>query len=187
MTEEQRRELANAQSERLNESLKEWTDGSQEEPSKLKRAYPSNELAQLIGHIVIAASWAEDAGGILVHLQYEQEQRKLHQVSGKQVKPKHSKFGSSGKPLRGALEGIASPDLLKRFADALERRNFVVHGFFLDASHFSDDKLSSTFEFVSMKRGIVSNKSPEAVRDLTSFSCEDLQHLAEELWSIEEA
>lgn len=144
------------------------------ELSRLSRRSPSPELPALIGEIVIAAAWAEDAAGTLIQAS----------SGGWEVRAKGYDDTSSSlvKALK-RLNTTVPAELIERFESALKLRHFVVHGFFADGSFIRHPETGKTYDFVSMKRSWRTD-APE--REMKAFTKNALEWLAREFWGIED-
>jgi hypothetical protein len=130
------------------------------------------DLPKLIGEVVIAAAWAEDAAGTLI------------QASSGDWEVRAKGYDDSSSSLVKALKRMAAvPDeLVARLESALEHRHFVVHGFFVDGNFYMHPETGKTYDFVSMKR---SWKTDAPERDVRAFTRNALEWLAQEFWDIE--
>lgn len=130
------------------------------------------DLPKLIGEVVMAAAWAEDAAGTLI------------QASSGDWEVRAKGYDDSSSSLVKALKRIdAVPDeLVVRLESALEQRHFVVHGFFVDGNFFKHPETGKIYDFVSMKR---SWKTDAPERDVKAFTRNALEWLAQEFWDIE--
>ena len=139
---------------------------------KHRRRSTPPDLPKLIGEVVMAAAWAEDAAGTLIQAS----------SGGWEVRAKG--YDDSSSSLVRALRRIhAVPDeLVARLESALEHRHFVVHGFFVDGNFYKQPETGKTYDFVSMKRSWRTD-APE--RDVRAFTRNVLEWLAQEFWNIE--
>ncbi|MBH0010121.1 hypothetical protein [Salinibacterium sp. SWN1162] len=133
---------------------------------------PSLELPHLIGEVVIAAAWAEDAAGTLI------------QAGSGTYERRAKGYDDTSSSLLKALQGVAPDELRVRFKLALELRHFVVHGFFTNGESHINSKTGSPHQFLAMKRSF-RTQAPE--REIMGFSAESLRELAQEFWEIESA
>jgi len=137
----------------------------------VSRRQVSPELPQLIGEVVIAAAWAEDAGGTLLQAtsgDWDSRARGYDDTSTRLVK---------------ALRGTAPDELVDRLKSALELRHFVVHGIWVNGSFVKHPVSGQAYDFVSMKRRYRTD-APE--RDSRAFMATSLKWLAQEFWEIED-
>lgn len=143
------------------------------ELDKVSRKSPSPELPKLIGEVVIAAAWAEDAAGTLIQAS----------SGGWDVRAKG--YDDTSSSLVKALKRLDTVpvELIGRLEDALKLRHFVVHGFFADGSFVKHPETGRTYDFVSMKR---SWKTGAPEREIMAFTKNALKSLAQEFWGIEE-
>ncbi len=142
--------------------------------SRLSSRSPSPELPALIGEVVIAAAWAEDAAGTLIQAS----------SGGWEVRAKG--YDDTSSSLVKALKRITATvpvELIERFESALKLRHFVVHGFFADGSFVRHPETGKTYDFVSLKRSWRTD-APE--REVKAFTKNALEWLAQEFWGIEE-
>lgn len=141
--------------------------------SKLSRKSVSPDLPMLIGGVVIAAAWAEDAAGTLIQAS----------SGGWEVRAKGYDDTSSSlvKALK-RLESIVPAELIGRLENAFKLRHFVVHGFFSDGTFVKHPDTGKTYDFVSMKR---SWKTDAPEREMKAFTKIALEWLAQEFWAIE--
>lgn len=130
----------------------------------------SPELPQLIGDVVIAAAWAEDAAGTL-----------LQALSGS-WEVRATGYDDTSSSLLRALKAVVSKELIERLDTALKLRHFVVHGFFVDGSFVKHPTSGRPYDFVSMKRSWRTD-APE--REVKAFTADALRWLALEFWEIE--
>lgn len=142
--------------------------------SRVSRRAPSPELPKLIGEVVVAAAWAEDAAGTLIQAS----------SGGWEVRAKGYDDTSSSlvKALK-RLDKIVPDELIERMENALKLRHFVVHGFFVEGSFIKHPGAGMTYDFVSMKRSWRTS-APE--REMKAFTKNALEWLAQEFWGIEE-
>lgn len=104
------------------------------------RRQVSPELPQLIGEVVIAAAWAEDAAGTF-----------LQATSGDRDK-RAPGYDDTSSRLVNALRKDASAELVGRLETALELRHFVVHGVWVNGSFVKHPQTGEPYDFISMKR-----------------------------------
>lgn len=141
---------------------------------RLSRRSPSPELPALIGEVVIAAAWAEDAAGTLIQaLSVDPEVR----ATG------YDDTSSSLLKALKRLDAAVPAELIERFENALKLRHFVVHGLFVEGSFVRHPEAGKPYDFVSMKRSW-RTEGPE--RELKAFTKNGLEWLALELWDIED-
>ncbi|WP_166850905.1 hypothetical protein [Isoptericola sp. BMS4] len=138
---------------------------------QMSRRQVSPELPHLIGEVVIAAAWAEDAGGTF-----------LQATSGDWDKRATGYDDTSSRLVR-ALRNTAPKALVDRLEAALELRHFVVHGVWASGSFIKHPDSDEPFDFVSMKRRY-RTEAPE--RDTKAFMKSALKWLAREFWEIED-
>lgn len=144
------------------------------ELSKVSRRSPSPELPKLIGEVVIAAAWAEDAAGTLIQAL----------SGGWEVRAKgYDDTSSSLVSALKTLDATVPDELIERLENALKLRHFVVHGFFIEGSFIKHPGTGKTYDFVSMKRSWRTG-APE--REMKAFTKNALEWLAQEFWGIEE-
>lgn len=155
---------------RLETALEEYRQNAGETPRGLARKSPSLELPQLIGEVVIAAAWAEDAAGTLL------------QASSGVWKVRAKGYDDTSSSLVKALKAVVPVDLIGRLETALRLRHFVVHGFFVDGSFVKHPTTGEPYDFVSMKRSW-RTEAPE--REVKAFTVNALRWLAQEFWEIE--
>lgn len=158
---------------RLEATIKERRKGSADSPTpKQWRRSTLSDQPKLIGEVVMAAAWAEDAAGTLI------------QASSGDWEVRAKGYDDSSSSLVKALKRIdAVPDeLVVRLEGALEQRHFVVHGFFVDGNFYKHAETGKTYDFVSMKR---SWKTGAPQRDVRAFTRNALEWLAQEFWDIE--
>ena len=138
-----------------------------------KRAckWPSPELPELIGEVVIAAAWAEDAAGTLL------------QASKQDWDKRADGFDATSTRLLKALKPVVSTQLHERLDEALQLRHFVVHGIFVDGSSVLRPSTGQPYDFISMKRSWAT-AAPE--RQMKAFTADALRWLAQEFWEIED-
>jgi len=140
--------------------------------TKNRRRTASPELPALIGDVVMAAAWAEDAAGTL-----------LQALSGNwEFRAKG--YDDTSSSLIRALKQCLDSELVERFETALSIRHFVVHGFFIEASFIKHPITGASYDFVSMKRSW-RTEAPE--RQIKAFTADALRWLAQEFWDIEAA
>ena len=138
---------------------------------QMSRRQVSPELPQLIGEVVIAAAWAEDAGGTFLQAtsgDWDTRARGYDDTSSRLVK---------------ALRDTAPKALVDRLEAALELRHFVVHGVWVNGSFVKHPDTGEPFDFVSMKRRY-RTEAPE--KDTKAFMKSALKWLAREFWEIED-
>lgn len=128
-------------------------------------------LAQLIGEVVIAAAWAEDAGGTLL------------QVLSCDLDARAKGYDDSGSGLVKALKPHVPADLIERFDAALRLRHFVVHGIFVVGSFANDPSTVWSGNVCSLKR---SRRTEKPEREVKVLSADSLRQLAQQFWEIEE-
>lgn len=138
---------------------------------KFDRKLTSPELPGLIGEVVIAAAWAEDAGGTLL------------QASSGDWEVRAKGYDDTSSRLVKALKKVAPAGLIERLETALELRHFVVHGFFVDGNFLKQPSTGKPYDFVSMKR---SWRTDAPAREMKAFNTNALRWLAQEFWEIEE-
>jgi len=158
---------------RLEATMEERRKGTADGvPPKQRRWSTLPDLPKLIGEVVMAAAWAEDAAGTLI------------QASSGDWKVRAKGYDDSSSSLAKALKRMdAVPDeLVARLESALEHRHFVVHGFFVDGNFYKHPETGKTYDFVSMKRSWRTD-APE--RDVRAFTTNALKSLAQEFWDIE--
>lgn len=129
------------------------------------------DFPALIGEVVIAAAWAEDAAGTV-----------LQAATGDWTVRAQGFDDTSGTLLKH-LKSVAPPELVERLKYAMELRHFVVHGFWADGSFVPVSPAGTKYDFVSMKRKWRS-EAPE--REIKAFTRNALSWLAQEFWEIEE-
>lgn len=137
-------------------------------------SYPqpvSSEVAQLVGELVIAAAWAEDAAGMLL------------QGSTGQWDRKADGYGATSSRLLTALKPVVSNELHERMSTVMEIRHFVVHGIILDGRFVVDPHTGEPAEHMAIKRGFRSH-APE--RDGITFTAAQLRAVRDEFWKIED-
>ncbi|WP_303105374.1 hypothetical protein [Kocuria sp.] len=134
-----------------------------------KRASP--ELPGLIGEVVIAAAWAEDAGGTF-----------LQAISG-DWDTRARGYDDTSSSLVKALRGKAPNPLVDRLEAALKLRHFVVHGVWVNGSFVKHPSTGEPFDFVSMKRR---HRTDAPERETKAFMVPALKWLAREFWEIED-
>lgn len=141
--------------------------------SKLSRKSGSPDLPMLIGEVVIAAAWVEDAAGTLIQAS----------SGGREVRAKGYDDTSSSlvKALK-RLEAIVPAELIERLENALKIRHFVVHGFFSAGTFAKHPETGKPYDFVSIKRSWRTD-APE--REMKVFTKNALEWLAQEFWGIE--
>lgn len=155
---------------RLETTLEEMRENPEKGAMKLSRSQPSPELPQLIGNVIISASWAEDAGGTLIQASSE----------GWEVRAKG--YDDTSSTLVKALKKHVPKELIERLETALKLRHFVVHGFFVGGGFMKNEKTGEPYEFLSMKR---SYRTEAPQREIMPFSSDTLRWLANEFWEIE--
>lgn len=144
------------------------------ELSKVSRRSPSPELPKLIGEVVIAAAWAEDAAGTLIQAS----------SGGWEVRAKgYDDTSSSLVNALKRLDATVPDELIERLQNALKLRHFVVHGFFVEGGFIKHPETGKKYDFVSMKRSWRTG-APE--REMKAFTKNALAWLAQEFWGIEE-
>lgn len=136
---------------------------------QMSRRQVSPELPQLIGEVVIAAAWAEDAGGTF-----------LQATSGHWDKRARGYDDTSSRLVK-ALRDTAPKALVDRLEAALELRHFVVYGVWVNGSFVKHPDTGEPFDFVSMKRRYRTS-APE--KDVKAFMKSALKWLAREFWEI---
>lgn len=142
-----------------------------EAAARFPRRHASPDLPQLIGEVVLAAAWAEDAAGTL-----------LQAVTGDWTVRANGFDDTSGSLLRH-LARVAPAELVERLKVAMDLRHFVVHGFWVDGSFIPHEATGRTYDFVSMKRSW-RTEAPE--REMKAFTKNALTWLAQEFWEIED-
>lgn len=138
---------------------------------QMSRRQVSPELPQLIGEVVIAAAWAEDAGGTFLQAtsgDWDTRARGYDDTSSRLVK---------------ALGDRAPKALVDRLEAALELRHFVVHGVWVNGSFVKHPGTGEPFDFVSMKRRY-RTEAPE--KDTKGFMKSALKWLDREFWEIKD-
>ncbi|CDO32420.1 hypothetical protein BN979_05249 [Mycolicibacterium vulneris] len=116
----------------------------------------------------MSAAWTEDKAGELVQL--------MHQIAnGHEVAAKG--WAASGQQLIEAVGKVVTADLAARLTRALELRNEVVHGVFLDS------KGTPPF-WVTMKRQF-SKRDPAAYGMAAQWTVASLLDLAQEFTDLE--
>jgi hypothetical protein len=158
---------------RLEATIEERRKGTADAvPPEQWRRSTLPDLPKLIGEVVIAAAWAEDAAGTLI------------QASSGDWEVRAKGYDDSSSSLVKALKRMAAvPDeLVARLESALEHRHFVVHGFFVDGNFYKHPETGKTYDFVSMKRSWRTD-APE--RDVRAFTRNALEWLGQEFWDIE--
>lgn len=138
---------------------------------QMSRRQVSPELPQLIGEVVIAAAWAEDAGGTFL------------QATSGDWDTRAKGYDDTSSRLVKALRDTAPESLVDRLEAALELRHFVVHGIWVSGSFVKRPDTGEPFDFVAMKRRY-RTESPE--RDTKAFMKSALKWLACEFWEIED-
>jgi len=138
---------------------------------QVNRRQVSPELPQLIGEVVIAAAWAEDAGGTF-----------LQATSGDWDKRAPGYDDTSSRLVR-ALRKKAPAELVERLESALELRHFVVHGVWVNGSFVNHPQTGEPYDFVSMKRRY---RTDAPAKDSKAFMKSALKWLAQEFWAIED-
>lgn len=137
----------------------------------VSRRQVSPELPQLIGEVVIAAAWAEDAGGTLL------------QATSGDWETRAKGYDDTSTRLVKALRGAAPAELVARLESALELRHFVVHGIWVNGSFVKHPVTGKAYDFVSMKRRYRTD-APE--KDIKAFMATSLKWLAAEFWELED-
>lgn len=136
--------------------------------SKFSRRSHPIELPKLIGEVVVAAAWAEDAAGTLIQVP----------SGGWVVRAKgYDDTSSSLVNALRRLDAIVPDEPIERLENALKLRHFVVHGFFADGSFIKHPETGKTYDFVSMKRSWRTD-APE--REMKAFTKNALEWLAQE-------
>ncbi|WP_417216172.1 hypothetical protein [Arthrobacter sp.] len=105
---------------------------------QMSRRQVSPELPQLIGEVVIAAAWAEDAGGTFLQAtsgDWDTRARGYDDTSSRLVK---------------ALRDTAPKAVVDRLEAALELRHFIVHDVWGNGSYVKHPDTGEPFDFVSM-------------------------------------
>lgn len=160
--------VGNSLLHRLKEALVNDTESLTRQVS---RRQVSSELPQLIGEVVIAAAWAEDAGGNFLQAtsgDWNRRARGYDDTSSRLVK---------------ALRDAAPKELVDRLEAALELRHFVVHGVWVNGSFVKHPDTGEPFDFVSMKRRY-RTEAPE--KETKALKKSALKWLAREFWEIED-
>ncbi|PPF50144.1 MULTISPECIES: hypothetical protein [unclassified Rathayibacter] len=135
------------------------------------RRQVSPELPQLIGEVVIAAAWAEDAGGTFL------------QVTSGDWDKRAPGYDDTSSRLVRALRKKAPAKLVERLEAALELRHFVVHGIWVNGSFVKHPQTGDAYDFVSMKRRY---RTDAPTKDSKAFMKSALKWLAQEFWEIED-
>lgn len=156
--------------QRLENSIEELRQNPEQAGRGLSRRHVSPDLPQLIGEVVIAASWAEDAGGTLI------------QASSGDWEVRAKGYDDTSNSLVKALKKMVPKELTDRLTYALSLRHFVVHGFWADGSFYKHPQTGKPFDFIVMKR---SWKTPAPEREVKAFTKNALKWLAQEFWEIE--
>lgn len=156
---------------RLEAVLEERRSARDSFATEPRRRSAASDLPQLIGEVVIAAAWAEDAAGTLI------------QAASGSWEVRARGYDDTSSSLVRALRPRVPLALIDRLETALKLRHFVVHGFFVDANFLSVSGTDKTYDFVSMKRSWRTD-APE--RDVKAFTRNALGWLAQEFWEIEE-
>lgn len=156
---------------RFRNAIAEPRESPETAAARFPRRHASPDLPQLIGEVVLAAAWAEDAAGTL-----------LQAVTGDWTVRANGFDDTSGSLLRH-LARVASAELVDRLKVAMDLRHFVVHGFWVDGSFIPHEATGRTYDFVSMKRSW-KTKAPE--REMKAFTKDALTWLAQEFWEIED-
>lgn len=156
---------------RLDQALKEQGANRQEAAEKTSRKLSSPELPQLIGEVVIAAAWAEDAGGTLV------------QATSDNWEVRAKGYDDTSSSLLKALKKVVPNELVERFDAAMKLRHFVVHGIFFDGISIKHQSSGNTYDVLAMKR---SWRTAAPERELKAFTFNALRWLSQEFWEIEE-
>jgi len=107
---------------------------------QMARRQVSPELPPLIGEVIIAAAWAEDAGGTFL------------QASSGDWDTRARGYDDTSSGLVKALGDAATKAFVDRLQAALELRHFVVHGVWVNGSLVKHPGTDEPFDFVSMKR-----------------------------------
>ncbi len=135
------------------------------------RRQVSPELPQLIGEVVIAAAWAEDAGGTFL------------QATSGDWDTRAPGYDDTSSRLVKALRKEAPAELVDRLETALELRHFVVHGIWVNGSFVNHPQTGEPYDFVSMKRRY---RTDAPAKDIKAFMKSALKWLAQEFWAIED-
>lgn len=137
--------------------------------------YPP-ELIQAVGHVVMSAAWVEDKAGELVNLPTL--------LPGGDPNIPAKGWAASGEQLTTAFEKVAGKQLADRLRQALEHRNDVVHGVFVEGEMFAPQGTSGAPSWVTMKRQF--GRSKPAEYSLKGWKELELDALAAELSAIED-
>jgi len=156
---------------RFGKALVEPQESLQAPATGFPRRHATPDLPQLIGEVVLAAAWAEDAAGTL-----------LQAATGDWTVRAKGFDDTSGR-LLSHLARVAPAELVERLKVAMELRHFVVHGFWVDGSFVPHGQGGRKYDFVSMKR---SWKTEAPEREIKAFTKNALSWLAQEFWEIEE-
>lgn len=156
---------------RFRNTISEPRGDSEAAAATFPRRHASPDLPRLIGEIVLAAAWAEDAAGTLL------------QAVTEDWTVRAKGFDDTSGSLLRHLARVAPVGLVERLKVAMELRHFVVHGFWVDGSFISHGATGRTYDFVSMKRSW-RTEAPE--REMKAFTKEALTWLAQEFWEIED-